>query len=341
MKKHVLAVIAALVFAVSANAKEDSPFTIEFEQLAPGVWSGLRPDPIRSPVMGNTVFVIGDESVVVFDGGGAPAMSDLVIEKIRSLTEQPVSDVVISHWHGDHAFGIHRFAEEYPGVRIIGHEFTRDMMISSRMNYLDGQSDFQNDVVPLLEKFIEDGKTSAGRELNEHDIAFFRQIIADGEYIEIEGKRSRVTPPDTVFTDSMSLDPGGRTIELLHLGHGNTEGDIVMWLPEERIVATGDIVVHPAPYAFNMPPIPWANTLKAIKALDYEFLVPGHGEVQRDTEYVDLLIESAEDIAAQRDALIEDGMPVEEGRRGARLYASRASLYWRRSLHQGALRLLF
>ena len=208
--------------------------------------------------------------------------------------------------------GIHRFAEEYAGVRFIAHEFTRDMMMSSRMNYLDGQTDFQNDVVPLLESFIEAGETSSGRKLNEHDIAFYQQIIADGEYIEIEGKRSRVTPPDTVFTDSMTLDPGGRTVELRHLGHGNTEGDIVLWLPEERVVATGDIVVHPAPYAFNMPPVPWAETLRAIKALDYEVLVPGHGDVQRDTAYVDLLIDSATDIAGQRDALLEAGTPVEE-----------------------------
>ena len=312
MRMKALVFVAALVLAASANSVEDSPFTIDFEQLAPGVWAGLRPDPVRSPVMGNTVFVIGDRSVIVFDGGGAPAMSDLVIEKIRSLTDLPVSDVVISHWHGDHAFGIHRFAEEYPGVRIVAHEFTRDMMISSRMNYLDGQRDFQNDVVPLLQSFIDEGKTSSGRVLNEHDIAFFRQIIADGEYIEVEGRRSRVTPPDTVFTDAMTLDAGGRTVELRFLGHGNTEGDIVLWLPEERIIATGDIVVHPAPYAFNMPPIPWANTLRAIKDLDYAVLVPGHGEVQRDTAYVDLLIESAVDIAAQRDALIADGTPIEE-----------------------------
>ena len=105
MKAKILALVAMLALAQPAGAIEESPFTIEWENLAPGVWAGMRPDPIRSPVMGNTVFVIGENSVVVFDGGGAPAMSDLVIEKIRSLTDLPVSDVVISHWHGDHAFG--------------------------------------------------------------------------------------------------------------------------------------------------------------------------------------------------------------------------------------------
>ena len=109
MKKGVFGVFLALIVAATANAADDSPFTIEFEKLAPGVWAGLRPDPVRAPVMGNTVFVVGEDSVIVFDGGGAPAMSDLVIDKIRSLTDLPVTDVVISHWHGDHAFGIHRF----------------------------------------------------------------------------------------------------------------------------------------------------------------------------------------------------------------------------------------
>ena len=109
-----------------------------------------------------------------------------------------------------------------------------------------------------------------------------------------------------------TIEPGQRRIELLHLGHANTAGDIVMWLPAERIVATGDIVVLPSPYAFNVPPTAWAETLRNINKLEYEQLVPGHGPVQRDSEYVDLVIEAAESIAGQRDTLLADGASLEE-----------------------------
>ena len=281
-------------------------------ELAPGVWAGLRPDPIRAPVMGNTVFVIGDESVIVYDGGGVAAMADLVIEKIRSLTDLPVSHVVVSHWHGDHNFGNYRYVDTWPDVSIVGHEFTRDMLLSSRMNYLDAQSDFEKDVAPILRERVETGIAPGGRQVTEAESAFYQQILDDAPIIGVEGRRSKITPIDTAFTEQLTLSAGGRDVELLHLGHGNTEGDIVMWLADEGIVAVGDIVVAPSPYMFNVPPRPWAATLQAIKDLQYQVLVPGHGEVQTDASYVDLLIDAANEVATQRDALVAEGMPTEE-----------------------------
>ena len=68
----------------SATAAAEGPFTMEFEELADGVWAGVRADGPRFPVMGNTTFVIGESSVVVYDGGGMPKMSELVIEKIQN-----------------------------------------------------------------------------------------------------------------------------------------------------------------------------------------------------------------------------------------------------------------
>ena len=85
-----------------------------------------------------------------------------------------------------------------------------------------------------------------------------------------------------------------------------------MWLPKEELVASGDLVVMPTPYAFNVPPRAWAATLKRLNALDYKILVPGHGEIQRDSRYVDLNIEAAESIADQRDAMVAQGLGHDE-----------------------------
>ena len=67
-----------------------------------------------------------------------------------------------------------------------------------------------------------------------------------------------------------------------------------------------------SPYAFNMPPRPWAGTLRAINELDYDLLVPGHGPVQRDRAYINLLIEVADSIADQRDTLVNQGYEGDE-----------------------------
>ena len=76
------------MFVFATAVADEGPFVFEFEQLAPDVWAGVRSDSSRFPVMGNTTFVIGDEGVVVFDGGGMPAMAEQIIEKVHRYHEQ-------------------------------------------------------------------------------------------------------------------------------------------------------------------------------------------------------------------------------------------------------------
>jgi glyoxylase-like metal-dependent hydrolase (beta-lactamase superfamily II) len=138
-----LGCVAIVLTAISPRAGGDEgPFQFEFQEIGPGVWAGIRPDGPRFPVMGNTTFVISDAGVVVFDGGGMPAMAEQIIAKVRSLTDKPVTHVVISHWHGDHYFGAYRFAEEFPNVQFIAHEFTNEVMNSSRITYVDRERNF-------------------------------------------------------------------------------------------------------------------------------------------------------------------------------------------------------
>ena len=137
-----IVVSVLLILIGMLAAADDGPFHFEFEELAPGVWAGVREDGPRFPVMGNVTFVIGDDGVVVYDGGGMPAMAEQTIEKIRSLTDTPVTHVVISHWHGDHNFGIYRYAEEFANVEIIASEFTNAVFDTTRIAYIDRNRDF-------------------------------------------------------------------------------------------------------------------------------------------------------------------------------------------------------
>ena len=165
-----------LLLGVS-TASADGPFTIDFEELAPGVWAGVRPDGPRYPVMGTTTFVIGDTGVLVFDGGGMPIMSEQVIDKIRSLTDKPVTHVVISHWHGDHFFGVYRFAEEFPDVQFVAHTFTRDVINSTRINYVDRQQSFLTNNIDEFQKIVDTGVDSDGKEYNEIERGTYQEIL--------------------------------------------------------------------------------------------------------------------------------------------------------------------
>ena len=307
MRRSITFAFLLLTAGIFSNANA-GPFELEFEELAPGVWAGVRPDGPRFPVMGSVTFVISSEGVVVFDGGGMPIMSEKTIVKIRSLTDTPVTHVVISHWHGDHNFGIYRFVEEFPDAQIIAHRFTDAVMKGSRIQYIQRYPEFMAKNVPTFKKALETGAEEDGTVLTLSDKIEYERIIEDADEIDVEFKRARITLPTVVFGDELIIESGGRRIELRQLGPGNTEGDIVMWLPKERLVATGDLVVMPTPYAFNVPPRAWAATLNRLNELQYQILVPGHGKVQRNSRYVDLNIEAATSIADQRDAMIADGV---------------------------------
>ncbi len=310
MKKIIWLFFGALYLGTALA--DDGPFSFDFEEVADGVWVGIRADSPRFPVMGNTTFVISDEGVVVFDGGGMPTMAEQIIDKVRLITDKPVTHVIISHWHGDHSFGAYRFAEEFPNVQFVAHEFTNDIIHSSKISYIDRQPDFIKNNLEEFQKIVDTGVDSQGKEQSEADRWDYQRIINDADGILAEFSRARVTPASVTFADGYAIESGNRRIELLHLGHANTAGDIVMWLPDERIVSTGDIVVLPSPYAFNVPPRAWAATLRELNKLDYKTLVPGHGAIQTDTAYVDLIIEAAESVADQRDTLLVDGMSSED-----------------------------
>lgn len=305
--------LAAMFPVVSCIAAADEgPFVFEFEELAPGVIAGVRPDGPRFPVMGSTLIVIGEERVIVFDGGGAATMADQIIAKVREETDAPVSHVVISHWHGDHSFGAYRFREEFPDVNFVAQDFTYRAMRSTVVNYVFRASTAIERNLPQFLQTLETGLNQDGEEISEIERQETQAIVDIADAADVEYKRMRLTEPELSFDNRMVIDLGGRSVELLWLGAGNTEGDAVIWLPDEKIVATGDLVVLPSPYAFNVPPRAWSETLRRLNDLEYNVLVPGHGDIQRDTSYVDLLIDAATSVADQRDAMIADGVAAEE-----------------------------
>jgi glyoxylase-like metal-dependent hydrolase (beta-lactamase superfamily II) len=116
------------------------------------------------------------------------------------------------------------------------------------------------------------------------------------------------------MTDRLVVDLGGRSVELRHIAPGNTKGDMFLWLPEERILATGDIVVRPTPYGFFSYPQSWAAVLRELKAFDARYIVPGHGEILTDTAYLDLLAETMDLVATQVDAQAKAGKSLDETR---------------------------
>lgn len=302
--------VLALLFCLSAHGDDGSDrYEIRFRKVVDGVWMAYRPEPLRPYVEGNVTIIVNASDVIVVDASGSPRTARKVIAKIRELTPNPVRYVVLTHIHRDHRLGLQAYLEAYPGVEVIAHPRMKELVESPR-----GKT-FMADTIARLEKNLAEGDTAI-REIEGGTFEGKEQVAAHlSRYYErdlpamLEEYRTIPNNGPTAGVDSrLVLHRGARTIEILFLGRGDTDHDLVVHLPRERVVAAGDLVVHPFPYGFSDQPDEWVATLRRLAALDFDHLVPGHGELQKGNAYVLEIVALVESVHEQVAAGIAEGL---------------------------------
>jgi glyoxylase-like metal-dependent hydrolase (beta-lactamase superfamily II) len=118
--------------------------------------------------------------------------------------------------------------------------------------------------------------------------------------------------PNVAYDRELDVDLGKRQVRILFLGRGNTAGDTVVYLPGEKILATGDLVDHPVPYFFGGFPVDFEKTLEELAKLDAHTLVPGHGEVLRDKAYIFQVAACLHTVNQEVEREINNGLTLEE-----------------------------
>lgn len=223
---------------------------ISFTQVGRDLWAfTAEGDP-------NTGVIIGDESVMIVDAQATPRMAEMVIKKIRTVTDKPISHVVLSHYHAVRVLG----ASAYGADQIIMSDTARAMVVERGQE--DWDSEFQR----------------------------FPRLFQGHESIP------GLTWPTTTFSHSMTVYLGNRKVELKHLGRAHTAGDIVAWVPDDGVMFTGDIVeYHSACYCGDGHFGDWGNTLDAIKAYNPRAIAPGRGDALVGTELVNAALENTRD----------------------------------------------
>ena len=311
--KRSLCTLLSVVFlgCLSSNVRAN-PFEYSWQQLASGVWAGIRQDPFELPQEGNTVFVVTDRGVVVFDAGGSPAMGEAIVTKVRSLTDKPITHVIISHWHGDHMRGLQSIVAAFPQVQIFAHPYSRDFIASTQERWLKRRVT----MVPNVRKAVNDALSKnvdlSGRPLIDSEKAWLQKGLSITDQLDQENNRTAFVVPNVTFEDRLILYMGAREIQFLHLGNAHTAGDLIMWLPQEKIVATGDIVTGPIPLMPSAYTNEYVTVLGKIKAFEFKTLVPGHGPIESDGQYVDLLMDTIRTVSAQMKSLVAQKLPQQE-----------------------------
>ena len=229
---------------------------------------------------GNSIVIISDDGVLVFDTNGTPSAAAAVLAEIRMLTPQPVRYVVNSHWHWDHWYGTEVYARAFPGVQVIAHEKTRMMMAGPAIEF--NRPGIESQLPGYLAQLAQRIAKAAATPPPPPELARLEQSLADGRFFLEQKNRVRHTLPTRTFTTSLTLHLGGREIQVRHHDRAVTPGDAFLYLPKENIVITGDLLVNPISFALSSYPSGWIKTLEAIDALDASLIVPGHGEPLRD-----------------------------------------------------------
>ena len=186
----------------------------------------------------NTGIIVGDDAVMVIDTQATPVMAQDVIRRIREVTPRPIKYVVLSHYHAVRVLG----ASAYKPEQVIASRDTYDLIVER------GEADMKSEI----ERFPR----------------LFRAVES------VPG----LTWPTLVFEKRLTLWLGKLQVEIMQLGRGHTKGDTVVWLPQEKILFSGDLVEYGAtPYTGDAYLTDWPATLDAIAALKPAKLVPGRG----------------------------------------------------------------
>jgi len=237
----------AKAFASQGDMSEKN---ISFTEVGDGLWAfTAEGDP-------NSGVIIGDDSVMIIEAQATPRLARKVIEKVREVTDKPISHLVLTHYHAVRVLG----ASEYGADQIIMGDAARAMVVERGQE--DWDSEFQR----------------------------FPRLFEG--YESIPG----LTWPTTTFSDSMTVYLGNRRVDILHLGRAHTAGDAVIWVPDAEVMFTGDIVeYHSACYCGDGHFADWGDTLENIAMFDPVSIAPGRGDALVGREMVAAALESTLD----------------------------------------------
>ena len=294
---------------------EDGYFQ-ETLKVAPGVWAFVEPRFQVQPI-GNVTVIEQVDGLVLVDSGGSPGSARRIVAEIRRLSAKPVKAVVITHWHGDHPQGLSEILKAWPNARTIATRPTqahlRDRKTMNTPAILDSATDEAfykrgQGFIAFSQRMADQATTPEEKEGWSGAARLFTQYADD--------MRGAVTISTAeAFDERLSLPDARRPVEIRFLGRANTDGDAVVWLPKQKVLIAGDIVVAPFPFGFGSYPADWLRTIDRLGAYDFEVLVPGHGGPQRDGAYLDRLAAAIAEVRAKVEPLAKEGRSLDDVRK--------------------------
>jgi cyclase len=309
--------IALLITLAVAGAQTRQPAgtghngaAFRFNKVAEGVYHAVGTGALT--VVGNSSFIVNDDDVIVIDDHVSPAAAWVLLEEIKKITNKPVRTVINTHFHYDHAHGNQIFDKD---VAIIGHEFTREMLLGGK----NLQMPLYRNYLTSLPGQIENLKQQVAKESDAARKATLQTQLQSAENNAASQAELRPTPPNVTLRTNMTLYRGNREIQVRFLGRAHTAGDVVVFLPRERIVMTGDMLTAALSNMSDSFLTEWVTTLDELKKLDFVTVLPGHGEAFTDRAKIDYFQAYLRDVWTEVSRLKQQGVSAEDAAKRADL----------------------
>lgn len=262
-------------------------------------------------VIGNVTVVEQADGLIVVDAGGTPGAGRQVVELVHGISNKPVKAIIVTHWHGDHHFGLSEVLKAWPQAMVVSTDATR---IHMNNRGLPAQPDPAYD--ETQERNFEQTRTeldasSTSPKVPEAERKQYADAAREVKEYEEDFRGVFIRYATITFDHRISFPDEFAPVEAMFLGKANTDGDAVVWLPKQKLLAVGDIVVSPVPFGGGSYPEEWAKVLTEIDKFDFDVLIPGHGLPQTDKVYLEKLITAMQDVDSQVHSLIKQGVSVE------------------------------
>lgn len=302
--------VSAFLFTTSTWMSADSTSTSQrtVTKLAEGIYEIRHPDAPDTFPQSNTTVIIGEKAVLVVDSCLLPSSTRQDIEQIRQWTNKPVTYLVNTHWHFDHTLGNRTYAEAFPAIQIVAQKATQKIIA----DFNPGAMTRYPTRAQRFQKILDSGKNADGKAITPGDRKDYERALAGLGPVIAEFKTTSQLVPNVSFEKELNINLGNRPVEIKFVGRGNTAGDTVVYLPNDKLLITGDLVDHPVPYLFGGFPLDQVNTLQALSKFDANVIVPGHGDVLHDMSYIHQMIDFLQAVNSAIETEVNNGKTVEE-----------------------------
>jgi len=261
---------------MAAHAQTADKDLFELKKVGDGVYAAIAAPRFKTNC--NAAVILTDDGVIVVDSHSKPSASRALYAQIQEISKKPVIKLVNTHFHWDHWQGNESYAATNPKLEIIASQNTKDNLTKADSGV--GGVPFIEKQIAALPAEIDQLKADVQKESDPAKKKNLESNLQQAESFLQELKSMKPALPTRTVSTTVTLKEHGREIQLHVLGRAHTNGDLFIYLPKEKVVASGDALIDWMPFMNDGYPEDWINTLTALEKLDFTSIVPGHGDVR-------------------------------------------------------------